>query len=45
VVKWWRQGPELPRVLVLHDVIYSHAPAFTFSLASHSNFILTAEGH
>jgi hypothetical protein len=25
VVIWWWQGPELPRVLVLHDVIYSHA--------------------
>jgi hypothetical protein len=24
MVIWWWQGPELPRVLVLHDVIYSH---------------------
>jgi hypothetical protein len=24
VVIWWWQGPKLPRVLVLHDVIYSH---------------------
>jgi hypothetical protein len=25
VVIWWRQGPELPRVLALHDVIHSQA--------------------
>jgi hypothetical protein len=25
VVIWWRQSPELPRVLALHDVIHSQA--------------------
>jgi hypothetical protein len=25
VVIWWRQGPELPHVLALHDVIHSQA--------------------
>jgi hypothetical protein len=32
VVIWWWQGPKLPRVLVLHDVIYSHTRCLRFLL-------------
>jgi hypothetical protein len=32
VVIWWRQSPELPRILALHDVIHSQARCFPLQL-------------
>jgi hypothetical protein len=45
VVIWWRLGPELPRVLILHDVIHSQARCLRLLLSFSFQLHLDSEGH
>jgi hypothetical protein len=45
VVIWWRQGLELPRILVLHDVIHSQACCLRLLLSFPFQLHLDCRGH